>query len=322
MRRIPCAASRRSRPGFTLIELLVVIAIIAVLVGLLLPAVQKVREAANRMKCSNNLKQISLGMHNFHDGYNAFPWGRSKGALDSISWAATLLPYIEQQGLWNRFTDPVINGTTYGMVTRPEAATSYPRFTTHNIIRTQFRDTGAMKAPVSIYNCPSRVPGRVSDTFTSGTSSTEGICGDYGVNYGSGTSSADGNNGAFRWNVGNDMGMRIADITDGTSNTFFVGEKHVRRDGLGKWGVAGSNNDGNIYCSQPWDVSGRKAGTAFPLALGPEDTYLGQFGSWHSGVVLFGIADGSVRGFRNSIPGSTLAILSSRNDGQALSNVD
>src|SRR5215468_8832171 len=124
-----------SRRGFTLIELLVVIAIIAVLIGLLLPAVQKVREAANRVKCANNLKQLGLGMHNFHDSYNCFPWGRSKGALDSITWAATILPYIEQQNVWARFTDPVIDGVSYALITRPEAATSYPRFTTHNIIR-------------------------------------------------------------------------------------------------------------------------------------------------------------------------------------------
>src|SRR5438876_7100072 len=110
--------SPKRRQGFTLIELLVVIAIIGVLIGLLLPAVQKVREAANRTKCANNLKQLALGMHNFHDTYNCFPWGRSKGALDSVTWAGIILPFIEQQNLWARFTDPVINGVTYGMVTR------------------------------------------------------------------------------------------------------------------------------------------------------------------------------------------------------------
>jgi prepilin-type N-terminal cleavage/methylation domain-containing protein/prepilin-type processing-associated H-X9-DG protein len=324
-RRRGQAATRRARrqsPGFTLIELLVVIAIIAVLIGLLLPAVQKVREAGNRMKCQNNLKQLSLAMHNFHDTYNCFPWGRSKGALDSISWAATILPFIEQGPLWNRFTDPVINGVSFPMITRPEAVTSYPRFTTHNIIRTQFRNTGAMKTPISLYNCPSRKPGRVSDTFQTGTSSTEGICGDYGVNYGSGTSSVTGNDGAVRWNNGNDRGMPIAEIMDGTSSTFLLGEKHVRLDGLGKWGVAGSNNDGNIYCSQPWDVSGRKAGTAFPLALGPTDTYAGQFGSWHPGVAQFAFVDGHVQVVKNSTPGSVLALLAARADGQVIQSFE
>ncbi|MCI0462945.1 MAG: DUF1559 domain-containing protein, partial [Gemmataceae bacterium] len=90
---------RRPRQAFTLIELLVVIAIIAVLIGLLLPAVQKVREAANRLKCANHLKQLGLAMHNFHDTHNRLPFGRTGGRPQSISWAPLIQPYIEQDNL-------------------------------------------------------------------------------------------------------------------------------------------------------------------------------------------------------------------------------
>ena len=183
--------------GFTLIELLVVIAIIAILIGLLLPAVQKVREAAARMKCSNNLKQLGLAMHNYHDTLGSCPWGRSKGALDSPSWAVLILPYIEQQNTYNRFTDPNINGTNFPMIVRG----AKPVVTTHNLIRGQWVATGIMQTPVSVFNCPSR-PGHRVVREQDGNSVTEGIASDYGVNYGSGTSAAENDNGAFNFSCG------------------------------------------------------------------------------------------------------------------------
>jgi prepilin-type N-terminal cleavage/methylation domain-containing protein/prepilin-type processing-associated H-X9-DG protein len=180
-----------SRRAFTLIELLVVIAIIAVLIGLLLPAVQKVREAANRMSCQNNLKQIGVAMHNFHDAYGQFPPGNVSPTTGNATrgwvWSALLLPYIEQTALHDQL-QPKLRTTTSNDVPLPGATGAALLVTT----------------PIKTYMCPTDTGPALNTTL-----------GGWAKN---------------NYPVTKDMGfvntkVRVGDVTDGTSNTLLCGER-------------------------------------------------------------------------------------------------
>ncbi|MSQ94760.1 MAG: DUF1559 domain-containing protein [Gemmataceae bacterium] len=213
------------RPAFTLIELLVVIAIIAILIGLLVPATQKVRAAAYRTQCQNNMKQMGVALHNYHGNYGRFPKGTDTiwGDHWYLSWMGSILPFVEQNAL-GKTVDPEYRRSMspWGYWWSP----GWGGYAPH----------AALGMVVSIYRCPADVRELVSPidmgngnvtpiAFTSylGVSGTNGSAYD-GILYHKST-------------------VRLTDITDGTSNTFMVGERPPSLDLWFGWWYAGAGYD-------------------------------------------------------------------------------
>jgi prepilin-type N-terminal cleavage/methylation domain-containing protein len=305
----------RRQGGFTLIELLVVIAIIAVLVALLVPAVQQVREAANRMECANNLKQIGLAVHCFVDADKHLPPSRRQTVG---SWFVWILPYMEQQNLYAQWN---LNTYYFGQTPAAQQTTVKSFFcpSRRAPMITAFSPDGCLgdpQAPCDCYTYPNTTPGRCA----------QGACGDYagsmgttGNDYYWGTPPA---NGALQNGVNNNYpasgplyvpGITVAQITDGLSNTLLAGEKHVWVGHFGDF----QYNDGGIYFYSLFGPL-RTAGPGFGLARTPSDQVYDRFGSWHPGIVQFVFCDGSVHGLRVDIDTTTLGYLASRNDGQSV----
>ncbi len=298
------------RAGFTLIELLVVIAIISVLIGLLLPAVQKVREAANRMSCSNNLKQFGLAVHAYHAGHGYLVPSRLN-YNGGAPWVLLTLPYLEQENFYQKWD------LTRWYYVHPQA----------------LRET-----QLKIHYCPSRRDFMKSrnnqdQPDTTGWSGTgqghPGALGDYAcsaghdlVNYNTHEATGAFIIADYTYGPGPNPSvmakwrprLRFASIRDGLSNTIFLGEKHVPQS---QYGMVAAG-DGSIYNGDHPQVVYRVAGPANTLARSPAATYATQFGSSHPGVCQFLMGDGSVRALAVETSGTVLAALATRQRGEVV----
>jgi len=232
--------TRRDRRGFTLVELLVVIAIIGVLVALLLPAVQQAREAARRMSCTNNLKQLALACHNYHDTYGRLPLNYSNGGYDSLqrgtSWLTQTLPFIEQGNIYDQID------FNFGLSNDPRNVgvwNTSPTIGSNSWLASQAID--AFQCPSDGLNEDGRRGGRANvGGFNAGINNYKGVNGanwewgtwivNTGVHastpWGVSGNGLDAGNGIFFRGAagGRPSRTKMSAITDGTSNTYMVGE--------------------------------------------------------------------------------------------------
>lgn len=328
------------RPGFTLIELLVVIAIIAVLIGLLVPAVQKVREAANRMSCTNNLKQLGLACHSYADTNGGLPpalmtvggsgWQNPSGTTTyGPNWIIMILPFIEQAGLYN----------SSGVVT---SITSFQNGSNADQNWRNVKGT-VIKALL----CPSDPNTAVPFSGSGGGWAR----GNYAANQGPGGTSWDGgstNTLTINGTAASGRGpfwitskaphkcMPIHGMSDGSSNTIMTGEIRaalVATDPRGVWAL-GHAGSGSVVAYAQGDcvlINNKNSG-ADDIEAGNDNPAMGMgcwascpssqavFRSVHTGGVNVGMGDGAVRFLKDSTSQQTLWMLGSANDGLSFSN--
>jgi len=298
----------RPRFGFTLVELLVVIAIIAILMALLVPAVQRAREAGNRTVCANNLKQIALAVANHYDTEGRYPtagWGESVARTmngnvpanyktQAWSWGYQILPYLEQTPLWLTTSDQTV-----------------------------------ANSPIPTYFCPTRRP---PVALSGGSWQADGYpraMGDYGGNAGVSESGGDGSgvNGDGTVDgiiVRAGSSVKIREITDGTSNTMLIGEKHMNaffatsqcqpddNDGY----VGGMQDDVVRWGAFP-PAADKYSSVEYTTATLHPDIF--QFGSSHPGGFFCSFCDGAVRFIGFDVDPTVFSGLSTRNGGEAVS---
>jgi prepilin-type N-terminal cleavage/methylation domain-containing protein/prepilin-type processing-associated H-X9-DG protein len=292
------------RRGFTLIELLVVIGIIAVLIALLVPAVQKVREAVSRLKCSNNLKQLGLALHHYQDVCGTFPPGQvGSGTLGTVNhgWAVFILPYFEQQSLYDLY--------------HRDQTLAAPA------------NQGVVARPLKNFCCPS-TPGPDRYDYTHGLFPTyggKGACGDYAPTFAVDPALATGDK---RGVLAPNSTARIGDITDGTSNTILLTED-AGRPQLWRAGRAVPGADQAVK-GGPWAgfetgitvMGSTPDGTQRPGPCALNCTNDHEVYSFHPGGANAVFADGHVQFLKVGMSVHVLAALVTRSGGEDVSAAD
>jgi prepilin-type N-terminal cleavage/methylation domain-containing protein/prepilin-type processing-associated H-X9-DG protein len=316
----------RSRFGFTLIELLVVIAIIAILIGLLLPAVQKVRDAAARAQCANNLKQIGLALHNHHDALGTFPPGGMQTGVNGTpcytNWAIEILPYMEQSALYSRYNQALLNENTAQKFVNQSRVKTYECPADILIGKLERPASGPQKYAYmhGSYRAVSGRSGAIGrgfwDTFESQfwppnfrmDQSWRGALHGTAVSYnGVPAQNATGPGGAPLSQMGGPE--RIATVIDGTSNTLMVGEwSTMTTSNRGTfWAYTYASYNQSSVTSESRILNNNFNRCASMPGQGADNPCKRSFGSFHTGGSNFVMCDGSVRFVSNAVDINLLA---------------
>jgi prepilin-type N-terminal cleavage/methylation domain-containing protein len=342
----------KNRAGFTLVELLVVIAIIGILIAMLLPAVQQVREAARRTTCSNNLKQMGLAMHNFASAYNEqLPMLGEAGR--GAFWSAFILPYLEQNNMYEALTFKQSDSQNWAV-----SGAALPNANLQSANETE-RQIAACEVPLDVFRCPSTVhEGGFLDCSIDNWFVGKRMTGNY-LGVISGVATNDWTNGTWEnfdgimitrawvncWvtEAGPGGAVKIADIFDGTSNTLMLGEAESDPDLRALSTIRetnGSNrkdhwmigsDDMDLNRGSDWSECAGSTGVAinYPRPTTPMTStsvewgaYEVSFGSNHGGGgANFVRGDGSVQFLPKSIDAITYSNLGTRNDGRVVAGL-